>query len=431
MKLPLLLKIGAVNLQGFLNDRVRYGRVFKGYLDYLISVDMQEQQKLDREKLECILVENEFYRDNPDYSVDFEHFPIIDKSVVKANYEQIKNKDEAFSSLKTSGTTGGGLVYPVSKEFISKQWAVFWKFRLNHGLSLQSKCAAFTGRLLIKQDRIKPPFAIYSFFSRQLLLSQYHLNADSVEWYLNSISKRTIQWLHGYPSTLSLFAHLIIEKGLMSKATSLNLKVITTSSEKLLDYQKRRIEEVFGCSVRELYGLTEGVVNIFECPHGMLHVDETYSYVEFHKTEDPEYYRIVGTLLSNKAFPLIRYDTGDRVSLYPPSFKCSCGRKSRIVKEIHGRQEDYLSLKNGNQIGRLDRLFKGITSIIEAQIIQEQEGKAQFLIVYNKDSSNDERTLIQNIRNHLGKDFDFQLNKVASIPKTKSGKLKFVVNKIS
>ena len=46
--------------------------------------------------------------------------------------------------------------------------------------------------------------------------------------------------------------------------------MITTSSEKLFNYQKDNIENIFGCEIRELYGLAEGVVNIFECEKGTL-----------------------------------------------------------------------------------------------------------------------------------------------------------------
>lgn len=107
--------------------------------------------------------------------------------------------------------------------------------------------------------------------------------------------------------------------------------------------------------------------NISQCLEGFLHVDEDFAAVEFLPAGGDQY-RIVGTNLSNLAFPLIRYDTGDLATLTDAI--CECGRPGRIVEHLDGRQEDYVVTRSGAQLGRIDHIFKDMINIREAQIRQ-------------------------------------------------------------
>ena len=93
-----------------------------------------------------------------------------------------------------------------------------------------------------------------------------------------------------------------------------------------------------------------------------------------------ESYKILGTNLTDFAFPLIRYDTGDLAKIdnsendYP-------NNKWRQVDSIDGRDEDYLVMNDGCEIWRLDHLLKDIVEINEAQFFQEKIGSAILRIV--------------------------------------------------
>ncbi len=426
-KLPYFLKFILVNLFGWVLVRKRLTKGFYKALEYYNQVDYIEKFKFNK-KLFLQQLERKNIYDNKDIN----DYKIIDKKFIKEKYKKFIHQDHIKYFLYTSGTTGSGLKFPVSQEFIEHQWAIFWKFRNIHGISLDTWCAYIIGQTIFDIDSKKRPFWLKSHFTKQLLFSQYHLNEESVEAYLREILKNNIKWMHAYPSILNNFANLIIKQNLQKLAYKLNLHVITVSSEKLFDYQRKNIENIFGCKVRELYGLTEGVVNIFECDAGTLHVDESYSYVEFIKIDNSNEYEIIGTSYHNKAFPLVRYNTGDRCLLYDDIFKCPCGRKSRTVKEILGRDEDYLILYDGTKIGRLDHLFKGMIEVDEAQIFQKEKGNATFKIVKGKNYNNkSENRLISEIKEKLGRDFNFNIEYLTSIPKTKRGKLKFVVSEVN
>jgi phenylacetate-CoA ligase len=299
-----------------------------------------------------------------------------------------------------------------------------------HDITLDTWCANIISQTLFTVEQHNPPYWIKSYPTHQLLFSQYHIRKDTIKFYIEEIKKNKITWLHAFPSVLNLMANLIKDSDLLLEAKELNLKIITTSSEKLFEYQRKNIESVFKCKVREFYGQVEGVANMFECEEGTLHIDESYSYVELLPLNNEEY-KIIGTSYHNKAFSLVRYDTGDTCILYPGEYICKCGRKSRVVKEILGRDDDYLLLTNGTKIGRISSIFKSMLGVKEAQIMQDKVGYAEFRIV--KDSAytlKDENRLKDQIKERLGSDFNFKIIYLNEIKRTKSGKLKFVINKV-
>ncbi|MDA7951864.1 MAG: hypothetical protein MPJ24_10300 [Pirellulaceae bacterium] len=134
----------------------------------------------------------------------------------------------------------------------------------------------------------------------------------------------------------------------------------------------------------------------------------------------------MGLLFFNMVFPFIRYRTGDIVEF--TNQKCSCGRTSRVIDSIDGRQEDFVELPNGAKIGRLDHLFKGMTSVVESQVVQYSDLSRDFRIVRSKGYSGDcEKNLNEKIKSLLGSNVVYDFVYCEKIPRGKNGKLRFVV----
>lgn len=203
--------------------------------------------------------------------------------------------------------------------------------------------------------------------------------------------------------------------------------IVTTGAENLLPQQKALMEEAFRCPVRQHYGQAESVANISECINGHLHVDEDFSFVEFIPLENhPDVYRVIGTNLSNPAFPLFRYDTGDLVQGLGTIPVCRFS--GRVVDSIDGRKEDYIHLPNGVRLGRLDHIFKDLTLIREAQIYQPDRQTLVLRIVRREGYDlQAEQRLLKEARKRLGDDITIRLDYVSSLERGRTGKLRFVV----
>jgi phenylacetate-CoA ligase len=360
---------------------------------------------------------------------DLKQLPVLHKATVQEHYPQLRSRiipDKHCSIAHTSGTTGGGLRFAATREAIREQWAVWWRYRRWHGIDFDTWCGYFGGRSVVPLSQKNPPFWRYNLPSRQILFSGYHMNEKNLAFYVNLLRKKKPPWLHGYPSLLALLASYLMDK---NDTIGYPVQWITVGAENLLPHQLTLIEKAFGVRPRQHYGMAEGVANFSECPLGSLHVDEDFAAVEFVPYEDGSGYKIIGTNFSNLATPLVRYDTGDIAEVLDGA--CSCGRPGRIVKRIDGRQEDYIVLKNGSKLGRMDHVFKDMLNIREAQLFQNIPGKLSVRIVKGPlYSMNDEERLYKELVKRVGNNMDIALAYVNELERSKTGKLRFVVSEI-
>jgi phenylacetate-CoA ligase len=369
---------------------------------------------------------NPFHLHDPD---ELKKLPVQDKATIKNNPQSIINPMYAGKQFiaHTSGTTGSGLIFPESYAAEHHQWATWWRYRINLGIPFNSWCSLFGGRTIVPVQNKKPPFWKILPGLNQISYSMYHLNPANVAHYVKDLNQRKTGWVHGYPSTLSHLASLMKEQNLQ---LNFPVKFITTGAENLLDHQRQLIAEIFGTEPCQHYGLAEPVANISECEFGKLHIDEDYSFVELLPVGGvPRKFHVVGTSFTNEVLFFLRYDTKDIVTLSEDQ-TCACRRNGRIIASIDGRQEDFLTLKNGTKVGRLDHILKDQVNIMEAQIRQEKTGRIAFYIVKSRDyTSTDEADLLKDIKSRLDSG-DFEIIYTDKIEKTANGKLRFVVSEL-
>lgn len=416
INLPFFLKNIAFGIVSLMEKRKRKGKYYLQYKTKLIESVKNDLTAEDIIKDKAIETVNRLPYYKGEKIKSFNEIPIIDKNIINNHYCLFFNTTaQPFTEMKTSGTSGQSLKIPLSKKMYQKKFAAYDAFRELNEMCLKEPNANFFGRTIFPVKKKVAPFWLYSSFSKQLVLSQYHLNENTVNDYLDALSKYGIKWIHGYPSFLNLFSELLIEGGLVEKCRDLKISKISTGSETLLSFQKQNIEKVFGCEVLDFYGQGENVAHIFSY-NNELYVDKTFSYVEFVHYKD-DLFHIIGTQVDNECLPFIRYNTGDLARI---------NDQGKII-EIIGRIEDYIYLKDDTKISRLDHIFKSVKNLREAKIIQEHKGSAKFLInPTNNFTDKDYKELRESIMSKLGNDFIFKIEKTSHIPKTKMGKLKFV-----
>jgi phenylacetate-CoA ligase len=359
---------------------------------------------------------------------DLKRLPILTKAAVQeAQDEFLSTAVPAGQRVMahTSGTTGGGLRFVTTLRAVQQQWAVWWRYRRLHGLPFGTWCGYFGGRSVVSVSQTRPPFWRINHPGRQILFSGYHIAPNTAPHYVRELTRRAPPWLHGYPSLLALMAQSILESGV---DLGYRPRWITVGAENLLPQQAKAIEAAFGVRPLEHYGMAEAVANCFQCRRGRLHVDEDFAATEFVPVGDGSF-RIVGSNITNLAMPFLRYDTGDVARLDPGG--CDCGLSGRIVSSVDGRQEDYILLRNGVRLGRLDHIFKDLVRIREAQIHQHTPGIISVRVVrapaYSKD---DEKQLLAEFHKRVGDQAEVRIEYREALERTKAGKLRFVISEI-
>lgn len=445
---PYLLKNVISSCYGIKERKARYGTDFARSLAFIRESQDWPEEKLkayQREQTAHFLASRikttPYYRDRPayrEYSPGRNHddLPVLTKTEVRNNLRQFYPEDLARTPHRwahTSGTTGKSLVFPVSLSCFQREYA----FRALHyswsgaDLVARDRIAFCSGHPVAPHGRTKPPFWVHDWRNNWLLLSSYHLAEKNLPSYIKELESYKPVLLGGYPSSLYLLALAYQKYG----GGSLRLGAAYTASETLFDYQREAIESAFGCQTFNWYGNSEMCANIVECERGELHLKLEHSFVEVLNEDDRpcspgQTGRLVCTGFANDAFPLIRYDVGDVVSLSSDQVS-KCGRGGTLIERITGRVEDYVITPDGRLVGRLDHLFKDSKNVIEAQIVQHDVEELIIRVVKDAGyAAGDERAITEEARRRLGSSIKLRFEYVDRIARTRNGKFRFIESTI-
>lgn len=167
-----------------------------------------------------------------------------------------------------------------------------------------------------------------------------------------------------------------------------NWRIGVLGAEPWTHSMRKEIERVWNMTALDIYGLSEiigpGVAQECEAKDGLhIFADEFYPEVIDPDTGEPVDEGVDGeltlTTLTKEAIPLLRYRSGDIVSInYEP---CKvCGRTLPRISKIKGRTDDMLIIRGINVF----------PSQIESVLLQIEETEPHYLIVVDRVASLDQ-----------------------------------------
>jgi phenylacetate-CoA ligase len=238
--------------------------------------------------------------------------------------------------------------------------------------------------------------------------------------------------IEGYPSTISVLAGYLNKRNL-----KFPLKAAFTSSETLLPNQRQAIERAFECKLFDFYGMAERVVFATECGlHSGKHLNVDFAVTEIlSKNNEPasqgQIGRIVATGLHNWAMPLIRYQTSDVT--VSKAILCQCGRRFPLIADITTKDDDIVTTPDGRYISSsiLNAVTHNFTTIEEHQIVQEDRSHLVMKIVKSPTYTESDSALLKKyLQEVMGSEMQIDLEFVSSIPRTNTGKFRWVISKV-
>jgi phenylacetate-CoA ligase len=355
--------------------------------------------------------------------------PIVEKDDVrrdpKAFVPEEFERRRLFEGF-TSGTSGTPLRTFKTRASYQRNWAFQERVRSWFGIKKRDVRATLNARPVAPPLQRRPPFWRHDRFTHNWVFSVFHFSEATLPHYVEALGRIGPREIHGYPSAVSEVARAAILQG----ETRIRPRAVITSSETLLDTQRETIERAFGCSVRDQYGSAENVVWVSQCELGTYHVHPEYGYLETVRGQRPvrgEDGEVVGTGFINPAMILIRYRLGDSMAVDPDA-NCDCGRSFSIVRQLIGRTDDVLFSVDGRPLGRLDPLFKGLDTVVEGQIVQDECDHLTINLVTAGDHRADVQTLHRRLTDAFGPGIRLSFEFPDSIPRTASGKFAFQRN---
>lgn len=124
------------------------------------------------------------------------------------------------------------------------------------------------------------------------------------------------------------------------------LRAICAAGETLPPGRRKLLEQLWGVTVYDFYGMTEIGTAVVDCEALVPHpIEDDFVFEvldDSFQSDAPigEWGHLVVTTLKKRATPMIRYVTGDRARFVDKA--CACGRTMSL--EIRGRQEDALHI---------------------------------------------------------------------------------------
>ena len=202
--------------------------------------------------------------------------------------------------------------------------------------------------------------------------------------------------------------------------------------------QRRLIERAFHAPVADQYGCCEIYWLAAECPqsHGGLHAFEDMRHIEFldekgARVPHGEDGRIVLTDLCNRAFPLIRYENGDR-GRWIKSRQCGCGRSLPLMDSVKGRETDSFVLPNGTCMAGdvMTTLFDDCPdAVCQFQVVYKPNALLTLRVSPNRnhpDSARQIQSVLRRLEHLTLKSVPIALDMVDHIPHDR-GKTRYVV----
>jgi len=229
------------------------------------------------------------------------------------------------------------------------------------------------------------------------------------------------------PSYALFMAEEATEMGLDPKQFTLRIGVF--GAEPWTNNMRKEIEARWNLKAIDIYGLSEiiGPGVAIECCEGQdgLHVFSDHFYPELiePKGDQPvapgEAGELVITTLTKEGIPLLRYRTGDIVSL--TETPCPhCGRTSPRISKIKGRTDDMIIIRGVNVF----------PSQIESVLLEIEEAEPHYLLVVDRVGSldqlevqvevdeqifSDEVKVLENLRRKIQREIESTLNIVVSV----------------
>lgn len=285
--------------------------------------------------------------------------PILTKEIIREQGDRLLSMpliECRHYACKTGGSTGQSCLVYYDQDAVDYSAAVTLYARERIGKTMLDNELHFAS-LFHDQDisgwRDKEFWKCFALNRSNIFFNNY--DDYSLEQIWQILKRRKPHLVHAHSSTIYALACYVASAHESCRSV---FQIFESSGETLQPYMRKKIQEVFNCRVVNRYGLAEAGVIAYQFDESLdkMQLLESECWPEVHATNQRN--ELVITPLRNKLMPLIRYTTGDEVSLVEDESGIS-------IQRIIGRMHDIV-LVNEQQLPThhimdvLDHKVKGI-----------------------------------------------------------------------
>ena len=364
-------------------------------------------------------------------------FPLLN-TLPKIDKHEVTHNTQRFVRPKfcprlfhgsTSGSTGTPLEIYQDYNTIARESAFIARQMQWAGYRLREPHIWLRGDMIVPASSSSDPYWRMDYHRNTLVMSAYHISPQTCDAYITAIESFKPVLISAYPSAIGALAQYLDSHNRDIGCTT--IRAIITSSETLTPHVQEIVEKRFGARIFDWYGSFERIAAIGTCEYGSLHVLTDYSFLEFTAVGVGSF-KLCGSTFQNYTMPLLRYTMNDEFNGYSEEVSCKCGRHFPVVQRILGREEDYVYTRRGYAVSRLAHIFKGVSGILGAQLVQDRVGEVSIFVVPISAGprQNYKELILRNAHQRLGADMEVAVQEVQALQKTANGKVKFVISNL-
>ena len=398
----------------------------------LIPEQLQHyQQQQFNAMVRFAMEQTDFYRSScqgiPGSEFDSKDLPVLSKQTVVEQRDAMVAGGLGQPGLKlgyTGGSTGKPLAFYYTDEKTEHMRAGMMRSYRWAGWRPGDKVLNFWGaRQDVKRNHSGPGDRLRRYVAAEQTLGAFEFSETDLLSWARHVQSWKPTLLQGYASILAELALFVQRKHLRMPST---IKGVFSTAEVLYDWQRAAIESVFSCTVFNQYGSRE-VPNIgLQCAHGNFHVFSDLVKLESMPVDGE--HRLLVTSLTNRVMPMIRYELGDLGRLREG--QCGCGSPFPMMALDVCRRNDLIVTPAGRKIypSWFVHLLDGLSGIEQFQFVQTGPGSiALRLCAPQAVVELVEQALTSRLQTDLGRDLVFKVERVKAIPRSPSGKHRFVI----
>ncbi len=287
-------------------------------------------------------------------------FPVMQKEDIRNNLDDLLfTRKSDLIEYSSSGSSGiQGTVYMNKKEqsVIRAIMLLWWEW------------AGYSFDKQIIQTGITPKRGFLKSLKDLILkvnyVSAFKISEDEILDLLNKYRQRKNLFFAGYPSSLNVFAEIVLKHSLKD----VKFDSAVCWGDKLFDHYKNNIKEAFGCDVKETYSCNEGFLVGAKKDLDYFYIMSPHVHVEivdknFNPVPDGTLGYVLLTRLDCFSMPLIRYYIGDlAVKLKHEEYPEIREMYFPLLERVIGRDTDVAVTPSGKKL--IVHFFTGIFEFI-------------------------------------------------------------------
>lgn len=357
----------------------------------------------------------------------FSALPRLERSTLQAEFDTLSSRQCPNShGYVTQGQSSGSTGRPV-RFLLTEASQLFWKAltlreHFWHKRDFAGKFAAI--RVKLEEGRFRDwgsPVGEVFQTGPSVTLNVHTDVAKQLEW----LQREGPDYLITHASNLGALAELSIKLGVSLP----RLRQARTLSETLRPDLRDRVRKAWNVEITDVYSCEEAGAIALQCPlHEHYHVQSENLIVEVLHPDGTECKpgetgEVALTTLHNFAMPLIRYRIGDYAEV---GETCTCGRGLPVLKHIHGRQRNMITLPDGNQHWPSfpGSLWTSVAPVEQFQLVQRRLDEIEANYVMFRALNEQEATrIVALLQERLGHPFLIRLQRVPAIERSAPHKL--------